>query len=61
MIVTYSYLQLRATTMITYANFLGTTNSYTTGTVWPLVKLDLDYVAQYWNSTGTELFQAFEA
>ncbi|KAF8604159.1 glucoamylase [Ceratobasidium sp. AG-I] len=48
---------LRATTMITYANFLGTTNSYVTGTVWPLVKLDLDYVAQYWNSTGFDLWE----
>ncbi|KAG9096039.1 hypothetical protein FRC07_011000, partial [Ceratobasidium sp. 392] len=32
---------LRATTMITYANHLGATNSYTTGTIWPFVKLDL--------------------
>ncbi|KAG9119052.1 hypothetical protein FRC07_006118 [Ceratobasidium sp. 392] len=48
---------LRATTMITYANFLGTTNSYVTGTVWPLVKLDLDYVAQYWNQTGFDLWE----
>lgn len=48
---------LRATTMITYANSLGTTNSYVTGTVWPLVKLDLDYVAQNWNSTGFDLWE----
>jgi glucoamylase len=46
--------------MITYAKFLGTTNSYVTGTVWPLVKLDLDYVAQYWNSTGTYFVFRFE-
>lgn len=43
--------------MITYGNYLGTTNSYVTGTLWPLVKLDLDYVAQYWNSTGFDLWE----
>ncbi|CEL55684.1 glucoamylase [Rhizoctonia solani AG-1 IB] len=48
---------LRATTMITYANSVGTSDSYVTGTIWPLVKLDLDYVAQYWNSTGFDLWE----
>lgn len=48
---------LRATTMITYANSLGASDSYVTGTIWPLVKLDLDYVAQYWNSTGFDLWE----
>ncbi|CAE6530762.1 unnamed protein product [Rhizoctonia solani] len=48
---------LRATTIITYANSLGTSDSYVTGTLWPLLKLDLDYVAQYWNSTGFDLWE----
>ncbi|KAJ1305234.1 hypothetical protein OPQ81_000263 [Rhizoctonia solani] len=32
---------LRATTMMTYGTYLGASNSYTTGTIWPYVKLDL--------------------
>ncbi|EUC57047.1 glucoamylase [Rhizoctonia solani AG-3 Rhs1AP] len=48
---------LRATTMITYANSLGASDSYVTGTIWPMLKLDLDYVAQYWNSTGFDLWE----
>lgn len=27
--------------MMTYGTYLGATNSYTTGTIWPYVKLDL--------------------
>ncbi|KAF8753343.1 Starch binding domain [Rhizoctonia solani] len=48
---------LRATTMITYANFVGASDTYVTGTIWPMVKLDLDYVAKYWNSTGFDLWE----
>lgn len=45
---------LRATTLITYANWLvknGNT-SYVTSTLWPIIKLDLDYVSSNWNNTG---------
>ncbi|KAG9123732.1 hypothetical protein FRC07_014133 [Ceratobasidium sp. 392] len=48
---------LRATTMMTYGTYLGATNSYTTGTIWPYVKLDLDYVAGNWNNTGFDLWE----
>ncbi|CAE6475613.1 unnamed protein product [Rhizoctonia solani] len=48
---------LRATTMMTYGTYLGASNSYTTGTIWPYVKLDLDYVANNWNNTGFDLWE----
>ncbi|CAE6485537.1 unnamed protein product, partial [Rhizoctonia solani] len=48
---------LRATTMMTYGTSLGASNSYTTGTIWPYVKLDLDYVANNWNNTGYDLWE----
>ncbi|KAF8603724.1 glucoamylase [Ceratobasidium sp. AG-I] len=48
---------LRATTMMTYGTYLGATNSYTTATIWPFVKLDLDYVAGNWNNTGFDLWE----
>jgi hypothetical protein len=45
---------LRATALITYANWLirNSNTTYVTSTVWPVIKLDLDYVNQYWNQTG---------
>ncbi|KAK0504250.1 glycoside hydrolase family 15 protein [Armillaria luteobubalina] len=50
---------LRATALITYANWLiadGNT-SYVTSTVWPVIKLDLGYVVTYWNQTGFDLWE----
>ncbi|KAI1010352.1 hypothetical protein LB503_005486 [Fusarium chuoi] len=50
---------LRATAMITYANWL-IANGYTTTAndiVWPVVRNDLNYVAQYWNQTGFDLWE----
>lgn len=37
--------------MITYANYLLANggSSTVTGTIWPYIKLDLDYVASNWN------------
>ncbi|KAF7348335.1 Glucoamylase [Mycena sanguinolenta] len=45
---------LRSTSMITYANWLlkNTTASNVLNTIWPAIKLDLDYVAANWNQTG---------
>jgi len=43
--------------MMTYGTYLGATNSYTTATIWPFVKLDLDYVAANWNNTGFDLWE----
>ena len=45
---------LRSTAIITYANWLlanGNGTSYVTGTLWPMIKLDLDYVMDNWNET----------
>ncbi|KAG5636633.1 hypothetical protein H0H81_007342 [Sphagnurus paluster] len=50
---------LRSTALITWANFLLTqgNTSYVTGTLWPIIKLDLDYVASNWNQTGFDLWE----
>ena len=44
---------LRSTAMITYANWLIANHnaSYVVKTLWPIIKLDLDYVATWWNQT----------
>ncbi|CAF3492262.1 unnamed protein product [Fusarium graminearum] len=50
---------LRATAIITYANWL-IDNGYTSTAsdiVWPVVRNDLNYVAQYWNQTGFDLWE----
>ncbi|GJN74336.1 glucoamylase precursor [Purpureocillium lilacinum] len=50
---------LRAIAMITYANWL-VQNGYTSTAstiVWPVVQNDLNYVAQYWNRTGFDLWE----
>jgi len=50
---------LRATTLITLANYYisqGNT-SFVTSTLWPMINLDLQYTAQYWNMTGFDLWE----
>ncbi|RXW25358.1 hypothetical protein EST38_g507 [Candolleomyces aberdarensis] len=50
---------LRATALISYANWLinsGNT-SYVQQKVWPVIKLDLDYTASNWNFTGFDLWE----
>jgi hypothetical protein len=44
---------LRSTAIITYAEWLLAHHnaSYVTKTLWPIIKLDLDYVATWWNQT----------
>jgi glucoamylase len=44
---------LRANALITWSNFLlGQNNaSYVTNTLWPIIKLDLDYVKANWNQS----------
>ena len=39
--------------MITYANWLldNDNSTFVTNTLWPIIKLDLDYVSQNWNQT----------
>ncbi|KAF2703031.1 carbohydrate-binding module family 20 protein [Pleomassaria siparia CBS 279.74] len=53
---------LRATALITYARYLLATGqsddaSEAKDKVWPVVQNDLNYVAQYWNSTGFDLWE----
>ncbi|KAJ7195533.1 glucoamylase [Mycena pura] len=50
---------LRSTAMITYANWLlkNTSASNVRNTPWPVIKLDLDYVAANWNQTGFDLWE----
>ena len=45
---------LRATSLIAYGNWLvaNPNSSYATSILWPIIKLDLDYVASSWNLTG---------
>lgn len=44
---------LRSTTLITYANWLMSNgnSTFVTSTLWPVIKLDLDYVATFWNQS----------
>lgn len=50
---------LRATALIAYARHLLSTGqtSAVTSIVWPIIRNDLDYVAQYWNQTGFDLWE----
>ncbi|KAI1189028.1 family 15 glycosyl hydrolase [Nemania serpens] len=50
---------LRAITMMEYSKWL-VANGYTstaTSLVWPIIRNDLAYVAQYWNQTGFDLWE----
>ncbi|KAI1427903.1 family 15 glycosyl hydrolase [Xylaria sp. FL1777] len=50
---------LRAIALIGYSNWL-VANGYTstaTSLVWPIIRNDLAYVAQYWNQTGFDLWE----
>ncbi|KAG7445724.1 glucoamylase G2 [Guyanagaster necrorhizus] len=54
---------LRATALITYANWLiadGNT-SYVSSTVWPVIELDLGYIVTYWNQTGFDLWEEVDS
>ncbi|KAJ7069525.1 glucoamylase [Mycena amicta] len=50
---------LRSTAIISYANWLlkNTSASNVLNTLWPTIKLDLDYVVANWNSTGFDLWE----
>lgn len=50
---------LRAIALITYANWLVTNGYSSTASdlVWPIIRNDLSYVAQYWNQTGFDLWE----
>ena len=50
---------LRATAMVAYAKSLIAANETDTvvNVIWPIVSNDLNYVAQYWNETGFDLWE----
>ncbi|KAF7312552.1 Glucoamylase [Mycena indigotica] len=50
---------LRSTALIAYANWLraNTSTANVVQTLWPTIKLDLDYVVASWNSTGFDLWE----
>ncbi|CAE6533389.1 unnamed protein product [Rhizoctonia solani] len=49
---------LRATTFITFANDqLGKGKRSYVQSIWPAIKLDLDYVSQFWNASGYDLWE----
>jgi glucoamylase len=54
---------LRATAIITYANWLianGNTSHVTTF-LWPMLQLDLNYVSEEWNQTTFDLWQELDS
>ncbi|KAF8843359.1 glycoside hydrolase family 15 protein [Paxillus ammoniavirescens] len=53
---------LRSTAVITYANWLIADGnlSYVTNTLWPMIQLDLDYVANNWNKTTFDLWEELD-
>ncbi|EIW63814.1 glucoamylase [Trametes versicolor FP-101664 SS1] len=50
---------LRSTAIISYANWLldNSNTTYVTQTLWPIIKLDLDYVANNWNQSTFDLWE----
>ncbi|ROW03824.1 hypothetical protein VMCG_05402 [Cytospora schulzeri] len=50
---------LRAITLITYANWLieNGYSSTASSILWPIIQNDLNYVAEYWNDTGFDLWE----
>ncbi|KAF2448511.1 carbohydrate-binding module family 20 protein [Karstenula rhodostoma CBS 690.94] len=52
---------LRATALITYSRYLLSTGIDSDGTeannIWPVIQNDLNFVAQYWNQTGFDLWE----
>lgn len=48
--------------MITYANWLiSNGNTSFANTIWPIIKLDLDYVMNNWNQTTFDLWEEVES
>ncbi|MCJ1313723.1 hypothetical protein MMC25_007403 [Agyrium rufum] len=50
---------LRAITLMNYINYLAKSTQFNAAvtTVWPIVINDLNYVGQYWNQTGFDLWE----
>ncbi|KAI0736308.1 glucoamylase [Fomitopsis betulina] len=54
---------LRATAIITYATHLYNSGNttYVTGTLWPIIELDLNYVAGNWNQSTYDLWEEIDS
>ncbi|GJE97645.1 glycoside hydrolase family 15 protein [Phanerochaete sordida] len=54
---------LRATAIISYANWLidHGNSSWVTKTLWPIIKLDLDYVSVNWNQSTYDLWEEVDS
>ena len=50
---------LRATALMSYADWLidNSNISFVNSNIWPVLKLDLDYTANYWNQTTFDLWE----
>ncbi|KAF7977563.1 hypothetical protein HWV62_3364 [Athelia sp. TMB] len=54
---------LRATAVITYANWLiaNGNSTYVTSKLWPIIELDLNYVSANWNQTSFDLWEELQS
>lgn len=54
---------LRSTAIITYANWLiaNGNETYVTNTLWPVIQLDLNYVANNWNQSTFDLWEEIDS
>ncbi|KZT67263.1 carbohydrate-binding module family 20 protein [Daedalea quercina L-15889] len=54
---------LRSTAIMTYATYLYNSGNttYVTDTLWPIVELDLNYVAEYWNESTFDLWEEVDS
>ncbi|KAF8798899.1 glycoside hydrolase family 15 protein [Phlegmacium glaucopus] len=50
---------LRATALMSYAEWLmdNSNTSFVSSNIWPVLKLDLDYTANFWNQSGFDLWE----
>lgn len=54
---------LRATALMAYADWLidNSNKSFVDSNIWPVLKLDLDYTANYWNRTTFDLWEEVDS
>ena len=54
---------LRATALMAYADWLidNSNESFVDSNIWPVLKLDLDYTANYWNRTTFDLWEEVDS
>ncbi|CCL98856.1 uncharacterized protein FIBRA_00862 [Fibroporia radiculosa] len=54
---------LRSTAIITYATYLWNSGntSYVSDSLWPIIELDLNYIATYWNFSTFDLWEEIDS